>query len=356
MTKSHPIRSLLQRLVFSGRLAQWLLQLSQYEIVTETPIAIKSQAIANLLAQFPWEDSSSISDEVLGEINEVFLSDLADSTWTLRFDGSLTATSGGAGIVLCKGNGEAITKSFKFDFPCSNNSAEYEAYLAGLAIAYEIGIKHLRVIGYSNLVVCKTRGEFSLKEPSLAPYRALAQKLEAKFSTFEIEHAQKNENRYADALATLGSQITLEGEEMNVTICKKMELITELLKKEFEELSPGQEDWREQIKAKLMSPAVVADLREIKNYILISGDLYRRLPGRVSARCISMEEAKKKFLKVHEKTCGDGGAISLYCKLQRLGYFWPSMSAKAADPQSQCPTCQFHHSNEEVCATFISTD
>jgi hypothetical protein len=50
MTKSHPIRSLLQRPVLSSRLAQWLLQLSQYEIVTETPTAIKSQAIADLLA------------------------------------------------------------------------------------------------------------------------------------------------------------------------------------------------------------------------------------------------------------------------------------------------------------------
>jgi hypothetical protein len=42
MTKSHPIRSLLQRPVLSGRLAQWFLQLLQYEIIAETPIAIKS--------------------------------------------------------------------------------------------------------------------------------------------------------------------------------------------------------------------------------------------------------------------------------------------------------------------------
>ena len=207
MTKSHSIRSLLQWPVLSGRLAQWLLQLSQYEIITETLTAIKSQAIADLLAQFPGEDSSSISDEVLEEIYEVFLADMANSTWTLRFDGSSTATSGGVGIVLYKGNGEAVTKSFKFNFPCSNNAAEYEAYLAGLAIAYEMGIKHLRVIGDSNLVVCQARGEFSLKESSLAPYRALAQKLVAKFSTFEIEHTQRNENQYADTLATLGSQI-----------------------------------------------------------------------------------------------------------------------------------------------------
>ena len=86
-------------------------------------------------------------------------------------------------------------------------------------------------------MVCQARGEFSLKEPSLAPYRTLAQKLEAKFSTFEIEHAQRNENRYVDALATLGSQITFEGEEMDVTICNKIEPIIESLRKEFEELS-----------------------------------------------------------------------------------------------------------------------
>uniref|UniRef100_A0A2N9G1I9 RNA-directed DNA polymerase n=1 Tax=Fagus sylvatica TaxID=28930 RepID=A0A2N9G1I9_FAGSY len=318
MTKSHPIRSLLHRSVLSGRLAQWLLQLSQYEIIAETPTAIKSQAIADLLAQFPGEDNSFITDEVPGEINEVFLAGLADSVWTLRFDGSSTATSAGAGIVLYKDDGEAVTKSFKFDFPCSNNAAEYEAYLAGLAIAYEMGIKHLRVIGDSNLVVCQARGEFSLKEPSLAPYRALAQKFEARFSTFEIKHAQRNENRYADALATLGSQIAFEGEEMDITICKKAKPITESLRKEFEELSQDQEDWRAPIKAKLMSPADTADLREIKDYTLISGDLYRRLPG------------------------GDT--------------FWPSMSAEAAEIQSQCPTCQFHYSNEEVCATFVSND
>ena len=112
----------------------------------------------------------------------------------------------------------------------------------------------------------------------MAPYRALAQKLKVKFSTFEIEHAQRNENRYVDALATLGSQITFEGEEMDVTICKKIEPITESLRKEFEELFPDQEDWQVPIKAKLMLSTVMADLREIKDYTLISGDLYRRLP------------------------------------------------------------------------------
>ena len=63
---------------------------------------------------------------------------------------------------------------FKLDFTCTNNTIEYEAYLIGLAVAREIGIKCLRVIGDSNLVVCQAKGEFTLKKPSLAPYRAMA--------------------------------------------------------------------------------------------------------------------------------------------------------------------------------------
>jgi hypothetical protein len=49
MTKSHPIRSLLHKPVLFGKLAQWPLQLSQYEIITKTPTSIKSQAIVDLL-------------------------------------------------------------------------------------------------------------------------------------------------------------------------------------------------------------------------------------------------------------------------------------------------------------------
>uniref|UniRef100_A0A2N9GAJ7 RNA-directed DNA polymerase n=1 Tax=Fagus sylvatica TaxID=28930 RepID=A0A2N9GAJ7_FAGSY len=341
ITKSHPIRSLLHRPVLSGRLAQWLLQLSQYEITTETPTAIKSQAIADLLAQFPGEDSSSISHEVPGEIGEALLADLADSTWTLKFDGSSTSSSSGAGIVLTREDGETIAKSFKLDFSCSNNASEYEAYITGLVIAHEMGIKHLRVIGDSNLIICQTKGEFSLKEPSLALYRALAQKLEEKFDTFEISHAMRCENRYADALATLGSQVSFEGSK----------------------------DWRTPIRAKLMSPEGVADLKMLKDYVLIAGDLYRRLPGGVLARCVNLQEAAKKLTEVHEKTsqaatrlkklatslaesqtvmkeahsgeCGEHqGKKRLYQLLLTLGYYWPTMKKDTADFVKSCHTCQ----------------
>ena len=75
--------------------------------------------------------------------------------------------------------------SFKLDFPCTNNTAEYEAYLTGLAIAREMRMKQLKVIGDSNLVVCQAIGDFPIREPSLAPYRSMAKHLEYYFASFE---------------------------------------------------------------------------------------------------------------------------------------------------------------------------
>ena len=43
----------------------------------------------------------------------------------------------------------------------------------------------------------------------------MAQKMEEKFSMFEIEYASRNKNRYADALAALVSQIVFEREHQD---------------------------------------------------------------------------------------------------------------------------------------------
>ena len=151
------------------------------------------------MAWFPGEEGWNVADEVLGDLPEVSTVEAAGAKWTLRFDGSSTATEGEAGIVLIKEAREAVAMSFKFNFPYTNNIAEYEAYLTGLAVAREMGIKHLRVIGDLNLVFCQAKGEFALKEPSLVPYRAMAQMLEDSFEDFDIQHSQRSDNRFADA-------------------------------------------------------------------------------------------------------------------------------------------------------------
>ncbi|XP_050254955.1 uncharacterized protein LOC126700812 [Quercus robur] len=150
--------------------------------------------------------------------------------WVMKFDGSCTTQLGGVRVVLYHEEDKAVALSFKLEFPYSNNMAEYKAYLTRLAMALEIGVKHLKVMGDSNLVDCQAKGIFSLKEPSLASYSAMAQKMEEKFSTFKIKHAPRNENRFVDVLAALGSQIMFEGDNTRLVVSKREESIIEVLK------------------------------------------------------------------------------------------------------------------------------
>ena len=150
------------------------MRLSEFEIIAITPTTVRGQAITNLLLNFPSEDNWNINNDVPSQLPEIALMETAGAIWTLRFDGSSTISEEGVGIVLSKNIGEIMAMSFKLDFPCTNNMVEYEAYLMGLVVAHEMGIKHLQVIGDSNLVVFQARGVFALKEPSLAPYRAMA--------------------------------------------------------------------------------------------------------------------------------------------------------------------------------------
>ena len=133
--------------------------------------------------------------------------ELPGRKWTMKFDVSATTTSNGTGVVLSYEDGDTVPFSFKLEFPCLNNAAKYEVYLVGLTIALGMEIKHMRVLGDSNLVVSQVKGDFALREPSLASYRTWAQKLEGRFRTISVEYAQRSKNRFTDALATLGSQV-----------------------------------------------------------------------------------------------------------------------------------------------------
>ena len=81
----------------------------------------------------------------------------------------------------------------------------------------------------------------------------------------KIKDAQRHEDRYARGLKTLCSQV------INKKKKKKIDApIIDLLGKEFEELSSDHKDWRTPLKAKLISPEGMADLKELKDYVLIS--------------------------------------------------------------------------------------
>ncbi|XP_028123850.1 uncharacterized protein LOC114320951 [Camellia sinensis] len=144
-----------------GKVARWLLALGEFEITCVAPNEIKSQALADLLAQFPSGDYEPVSEELRGEVHVAMASE--ESFWTLSFDGVAARGKGGTGIVLTSKNGEKLYLSYKLDFHCSNNEAEYEALILGLIATEKHNIKKFRIWGDSKLIVKQVSGQFVLK-------------------------------------------------------------------------------------------------------------------------------------------------------------------------------------------------
>ena len=155
--------------------------------------------------------------------------------------------------------------SVKFSFSCSNNAAKYEAYLTGLTIALSIGVKHMTVLGDSNLVVSQVKGDYALQEQSLAAYRTWARRLELEFQTFSIEYTQRSENRFADVLATLGSQIPFKGRDTLIKIERQEHSIVRILQGMYPEESK-QWDWRSEVKEKMKKAGLGGNIKELKDY------------------------------------------------------------------------------------------
>ena len=114
--------------------------------------------------------------------------------------------------------------------------------------------------------------------------------MEEKFSTFEIEHTPRNENRFVNALAALDSQIIFEGDSIRIEVSKRQESNIEMLKERFQE-EQCEGDWRIPIREALIKEEDAAELKVLKDYALVRGELYRKMPGGVLSRCIGQEEA-----------------------------------------------------------------
>ncbi|XP_028113660.1 uncharacterized protein LOC114311696 [Camellia sinensis] len=186
-------------------MTRWLLALAEYDITCVTPKAIKSQALADLLAQFPSGEHEPAKVPLPGEVH---VSTAAIETyWDLKFDGASDTEKCGAGITLTSQEGEKIHLSYKLDFEYSSNEAEYEALILGLIVAQKKGLRKLNIWGDSKLVVTQTMGDFALKEPLLAPYRTIVQRLLTQFDDVQIPYTPRTHNHFSDALATLGGQM-----------------------------------------------------------------------------------------------------------------------------------------------------
>ncbi|GJY87234.1 reverse transcriptase domain-containing protein [Tanacetum coccineum] len=112
-------------------------------------VSVKGQILADFIVERPKEDSP---DTLMAEEEEL------PEPWILFTDESSCTDGSVAGLILINPEGMEFTYALRFRFDTTNNKAEYEALIAELKIAEQMGIKHLQANVDSRLVANQCNG------------------------------------------------------------------------------------------------------------------------------------------------------------------------------------------------------
>ena len=124
--------------------------------------------------------------------------------WSLRTDGGSRGNPGpaGCGFVLERPGGEVACRGGRFLGVKTNNEAEYEALLWGLASATTFpDVRRLTVYADSELLVKQMNRVYRVKHPNLRPLFQRALQLARRFEAVRYVHVYREANAAADALA-----------------------------------------------------------------------------------------------------------------------------------------------------------
>ncbi|XP_024178498.1 uncharacterized protein LOC112184467 [Rosa chinensis] len=297
--------AVLQKPETSGRLIKWAIELGEFDIKYQPRTAIKGQAGADFISE------SIPSHGPNKELPEPLAADPPPpSTWRLYVDGASNKKTSGAGILLISPDDQVYEYALKFAFKASNNAAEYEALIAGLQIALELGIQHLSIFSDSQLVVNQVSGNFEAKEPHMSSYQALAQALVQRFTSYIFTQIPRAENDKADALAKLASTSPnptygatkvkiLAGPSTSKTVSEifsvdhKASWMDPILKYMIDGLAPD-----DKVEARRLQ------LRSSR-YTIMNGKLYRRGNCFPNLKCVTPEEGHKIMKDIHAGVCGN---------------------------------------------------
>ncbi|GJY52356.1 reverse transcriptase domain-containing protein [Tanacetum coccineum] len=245
--------------------------------------------------------------------------------WTLFTDGSSCADGSRAGLILTSPKGAEFTYALRFRFEATNNEAEYEALIAGLRIAEEMGVKNLQANLDSRLVANQVNGTYIAKEADMIRYLEKVRTFTNGFRMFSIKQVPRRENKKADALSKIAST--------SFAHLSKQVLVEELKEKsinELEVLAVVEEErntWMTPIYEYLTEETLPAEVNKARavwhrsqRFAMINGVLYKKSFLRPWLRCTR----------------------SVVAKALRTGYYWPTMHKDARALIRACQDCQVH--------------
>ncbi|XP_057858310.1 uncharacterized protein LOC131067362 [Cryptomeria japonica] len=201
VAKIDPLKYFLNEADLTGRLAKWVLILSEFDIQYVDWKDIKGLVIADQLAETPLVDNQALHSEFL----DASILAITNHTWKLYIDGSYTRHGLGVGILFVTPQRDTISRSYQLLFPCTNNMVEYEALLTGIKMAVEWKIIDLNVYGDSQLVINQVNDNYQTKDEKLMPYKRMVDDFKKYLISIHFEQVHRLENKASDAIATIAS-------------------------------------------------------------------------------------------------------------------------------------------------------
>ncbi|KAJ9564345.1 LOW QUALITY PROTEIN: hypothetical protein OSB04_000311 [Centaurea solstitialis] len=304
---NYPLKTVLRKPELTGRLAKWSIYLSGFDIEFKPKTAIKSQVLADFVAEFSPGLEPTTCDEV------VMISD--NKPWILYVDGSSNVRGCGLGIVLKSSQGGNIVYSIRCEFKATNNEAEHNCT-------------------DSLLVVNQVNGDFQAKDSKMMSYLKVVKDRIARFEQFLIEQIPRDLNMQADALANLGSAFH-DPFMKNIPI---LHLTTPTIEAN-DEVQMNEEiyNWSLDIKWKHERQGrKLQDIQFLKTNFIED-------PRQDFFYDVSQVQINQILQEMHDGECGNHtGGRSLANRISRQGYYWPTLREDAITYVQRCDTCQKH--------------
>ncbi|XP_057465711.1 uncharacterized protein LOC130755326 [Actinidia eriantha] len=386
-----PLKAILMKADLTGRLSKWSLELGQYDISFLPRAAIKGQVLADFVAEFSprpkileqiqstpserGENSQNATSEIGAteenteanleprrERNSTELKSLPEgaevtleppqaqpsAAWQMYVDGARNRQGAGAGVVLKSPEGAVFEQCLRFNFPATNNEAEYEALIAGLRSATKLGVPELRIHNDSKLVVNQVTGKFKARGVNMARYLQVAKNLLSEFQIVKIEQVGREFNTHADVLASLAS--AFEGDHGR-TVAVDVVSTPSIEEAQSSVLVNTQLDpsWMDPIVNYLRTDQLPDDRKEAHKirikaarfWISPTGDLYKRSYLGPYLLCVHPSLVEDVLYEIHEGMCGlHSGGRSLAHRALTQGYWWPYMQKDAQVYVRKCNKCQ----------------
>ncbi|XP_050290223.1 uncharacterized protein LOC126728450 [Quercus robur] len=306
-----PIKKSMNKPEAAGRMVQWAIELSQFDIEYHPRTAIKVQSLADFIAEFTFPDEDGVTDGV--------------DKWTIQTNGSSAQKKGGVGVVITTPDGEVMKYGVQLKFPTTNNEAEYEGILTGLRLGKALGARNLLIQSDSKLVIGQISGEYEAKEERMQKYLKLTRQLTQEFDTVEFVQIPRSQNIGADEVSKLAS--SKEGRT-------SMDLAIEVQKHpSIEEVAvftiQSTDTWMTPIISFLQDRHLPQNIvkKRAARFTILNDVLYKRGFSMPYLKCVDEEEAKYILEEVHGGIYSDhAGSRSLVNKVIRAGIYLASMS------------------------------